>query len=84
MNVNVNVYGSAIKLSWDAPESPKPEVTGYKITYYKDGDKTSGATTITCSADCRKSFLRDLDPFAYYTGMLVYLFIEIKYLVPLL
>ena len=69
MNVKVNVYGSAIKLSWDAPESPKPEVTGYEITYYKNGDKTN-PTTINCGADCTESFLKDnLDPFAYYTGM---------------
>jgi Fibronectin type III domain. len=68
-NVNVNVIGSGLHVTWDPPPKEKPEVTGYVIKYYPAGGDPSQAETVECEKDCREMFLTDgLKPFTPYTG----------------
>ena len=70
MDANVDIIGHGMLVTWTPPVAEKPKVTGYVITYYKNGDK-SNKKTIECNEDCREAVIKGgLDPYSYYTGSL--------------
>lgn len=67
MDADVNIIGHGIHVTWNPPAAERTKITGYVVTYYKDGDK-SNKKTMECDADCRELFVTEgLDPFSYYT-----------------